>query len=48
MKVYVHGQGVTIAGKAWEIKAILKEYGKQHVLVKDWLKTVHQSVGRSD
>ncbi|MBT2677631.1 Z-ring formation inhibitor MciZ [Bacillus sp. ISL-35] len=48
MKVYVHGQGITIAGKAWEIKAILREYGKKHTLVKDWVETVSKSMGRPD
>jgi hypothetical protein len=41
MKIYVHGQGITLAGKAWEIKAILKQYGKKHELLKDWIETVN-------
>ncbi|WP_079509632.1 Z-ring formation inhibitor MciZ [Mesobacillus jeotgali] len=48
MKVYVHGQGFTIAGKAWEIKTILKEYGKKHEFVKDWVNTVNQHISRPD
>lgn len=48
MKIYVHGQGITLTGKAWEIKTILKEYGKKHELVKEWVDTVNQSVRRPD
>ncbi len=28
MKIYVHGKGVILSGKAWEIVQKLKEYGK--------------------
>lgn len=28
---------IILAGKAWEIQALLKKYAKQHKLVKDWL-----------
>ncbi|UYZ20650.1 Z-ring formation inhibitor MciZ [Mesobacillus jeotgali] len=42
MKIYVHSQGITLAGKAWEIQRTLKEYGKKHEFVKDWIETVNQ------
>lgn len=48
MKIYVHGQGITLAGKAWEIKTILKEYGKKHELVKDWVEAVNQPARRPE
>jgi hypothetical protein len=44
MKIYVHDQGITLAGKAWEIKQKLKEYEKQHKLVKDWINSVNKTV----
>ncbi len=30
MKVYVTSNGITLVGKAWEIKAKLKEYAKTY------------------
>jgi hypothetical protein len=42
MKIYVHSHGFTLAGKAWEVKRTLKEYGKKHEFVKDWVDTVNQ------
>ena len=48
MKIYVHSQGITLAGKAWEIKTILKEYGKKHELLKDWVETVNQTKRRPE
>jgi hypothetical protein len=48
MKIYIHGQGIILAGKAWEIKRTLKEYGKQHKLVKDWVETVNHPVRRPE
>jgi hypothetical protein len=43
MKIYVHDRGITLAGKAWEIKQKLKEYSRQHTLVKDWVSTVQKN-----
>ena len=37
MKIYVHEKGVTLVGKAWEIRAKLKEYSKDYYLLKDWV-----------
>ncbi len=48
MKIYVHVQGITLAGKAWEIRRKLKEYGNKHELVKDWIDAVNKSVRRSE
>ena len=37
MKIYVHQNGVTLVGKAWEIKEKLKTYGKSYAYVKEWI-----------
>lgn len=37
MKIYVHDQGVTLVGKAWEIRERLKYYGKKHKTFSDWI-----------
>lgn len=42
MKIYVHGKGVILAGKAWEIKAKLKQARQSFELVEDWVDTVHR------
>jgi len=39
MKVYVHEKGVILVGKAWQIRAKLKEYRKEFALLKDWVDT---------
>ncbi|WP_081734248.1 Z-ring formation inhibitor MciZ [Halalkalibacter akibai] len=41
MKIYVHNQGITLAGKAWEIKAKLKQARASFDLVEDWVNSVH-------
>lgn len=48
MKIYVHDNGVTLVGKAWEIKRKLREYRQEHILVKDWIKTVNKTARHSD
>jgi hypothetical protein len=47
MKVYVYENGFMMSGKVWEIKQKLKDYGKEYVLVKDWVEAVSKSVPRS-
>lgn len=37
MKIYVHEKGVTLVGKAWEIREKLKEYSKDYYLLKEWV-----------
>ncbi|MEG7380977.1 Z-ring formation inhibitor MciZ [Bacillus subtilis] len=37
MKVHLMPQGVVLVGKAWEIRAKLKEYGRTFQYVKDWV-----------
>lgn len=37
MKIYVHEKGVTLVGKAWEIKEKLKTYQKSYSYVKEWI-----------
>lgn len=48
MKIYVHCQGITLVGKVWEIRRTLKEYGKKHELVRDWVQSVNQTVRRPE
>ncbi|MDN4074644.1 MULTISPECIES: Z-ring formation inhibitor MciZ [Fictibacillus] len=40
MKVYIQQNGVTMVGKAWQIKYMLKQYMKQHSTVKEWITSV--------
>lgn len=37
MKIFIHEHGITFTGKAWEIRAKLKEYGRNYQLVAEWL-----------
>lgn len=37
MKVYRLNNRIVMSGKAWEIRAKLKEYGRMYHYVKDWL-----------
>lgn len=41
MKIYIHTQGVRMAGKAWEIEAKLREAKKSFQTVRQWVDTVH-------
>lgn len=45
MKIYVKENGVTIVGKAWQVKAALKHYGRSFKTIDDWTRSVsnHQS-----
>lgn len=47
MKIYVRENGITLTGKAWEIRQKLKEYGHEYKLVKDWLSAVSKPGRRS-
>ncbi|MFE8702593.1 Z-ring formation inhibitor MciZ [Cytobacillus sp. FJAT-54145] len=37
MKIYIHSKGITMAGKAWEIRTKLQEYQQHYDLLKDWV-----------
>jgi hypothetical protein len=37
MKIYMMDKGIVLCGKAWEIKAKLKEYNREFYYVKDWV-----------
>lgn len=39
MKIYRLPNRIVLSGKAWEIRAKLKEYGKTFQLVKDWIRS---------
>lgn len=40
MKVCVHGKGIILSGKAWEILRKLKEYNQEFETVLDWVQSV--------
>ena len=37
LKIYRLEKGIVLVGKAWEIKAKLREYNRSFRTVKDWL-----------
>lgn len=37
MKLYVHEKGMILVGKAWEIRAKLKEYNQHYYYLQDWI-----------
>lgn len=37
MKVFIRGNGITITGKAWQIKEKLKSCSKKYRYVAEWL-----------
>jgi hypothetical protein len=39
MKVIIHPKGVILQGKAWEIRAKLKEYSYSYEYIKEWTKS---------
>ncbi|WP_175991138.1 Z-ring formation inhibitor MciZ [Bacillus sp. Marseille-Q1617] len=39
MQVIVEKNRVVLAGKAWEVRAKLKEYSKKYGTVKEWTET---------
>ncbi|WP_084028981.1 Z-ring formation inhibitor MciZ [Bacillus sp. J33] len=43
MKVYVHSNGILLAGKAWEVREKLKQYSKKYIFVKDWVESQPKS-----
>ncbi|WP_163101073.1 Z-ring formation inhibitor MciZ [Peribacillus alkalitolerans] len=43
MKIYVHEKGITLSGKAWEIKHKLKEYSQQYQYVQQWIDGISQN-----
>jgi hypothetical protein len=46
MKVFVHEKGVTLVGKAWEIRQKLTEYQKKFEKVEDWVHFSNQNQPR--
>lgn len=40
MNIYVHEKGITLTGKAWEIRQKLNEYSKSFELVSDWVESL--------
>ncbi|MGG3574894.1 Z-ring formation inhibitor MciZ [Bacillus gobiensis] len=39
MKIYRLPNGIVLTGKAWEIRAKLKEYGKTFRTIKEWVRS---------
>ncbi|WP_078413668.1 Z-ring formation inhibitor MciZ [Priestia abyssalis] len=39
MKVYVIDNGIILVGKAWQIRAKLKQYSKKYESVSSWIET---------
>jgi hypothetical protein len=37
MKVYLQPNGVTLVGKAWQVKYMLKKYMKEYRTVQEWI-----------
>lgn len=50
MKIYIMPRGITMVGKAWEIRAKLKEYAKEYRTVEEWggQKRISDFVKRSE
>ncbi|MCM3760347.1 Z-ring formation inhibitor MciZ [Alkalihalobacillus oceani] len=46
MNIYVHQHGVVLTGKAWEIKAKLKELRHSYPTVESWLQSVEGTSSR--
>ncbi|WP_083991249.1 Z-ring formation inhibitor MciZ [Alkalihalobacillus pseudalcaliphilus] len=43
MKIDIHPNGIRLTGKAWEIKAKLKEAQKHYLYVKEWTDAVYST-----
>ena len=43
MKVYIGENQLLLAGKAWEIKYLLKQYSYKYEYVKDWVSHHHST-----
>ncbi|MDM5338837.1 Z-ring formation inhibitor MciZ [Fictibacillus enclensis] len=37
MKIYIQPKSVTLVGKAWQIRYMLKRYMKEHTTVQEWI-----------
>ncbi|MCM3714845.1 Z-ring formation inhibitor MciZ [Halalkalibacter oceani] len=46
MNIYLHQRGVVLTGKAWEIKAKLKELRHSYSTVESWLQSVEGTSSR--
>jgi hypothetical protein len=40
MKIYVKENGVTIVGKAWQVRAALKHYMRHFETIEEWSRAV--------
>jgi nicotinate-nucleotide pyrophosphorylase len=37
MKVYVQENGITLVGKAWQVRYMLKKYSDQYETIQEWV-----------
>ncbi|MFC0188381.1 Z-ring formation inhibitor MciZ [Fictibacillus aquaticus] len=37
MKVYIQPKGITLVGKSWQIKHMLKQYASRYHTVEEWI-----------
>ncbi|WLD91906.1 Z-ring formation inhibitor MciZ [Alkalihalobacillus sp. AL-G] len=43
MKIYLQPNSVTLVGKAWQIKYMLRKYMNEYRTVQDWIDGQHKS-----
>ena len=44
MKIYIFQNGVTLVGKAWEVREKLREYAKEFETVEQWVNGVNSNL----
>ncbi|MGP4082106.1 Z-ring formation inhibitor MciZ [Pseudalkalibacillus sp. R45] len=42
MKVYLQTNSVTLVGKAWQVRYLLKKYMQEYDTVQDWIEGRHK------
>ncbi|HET7629187.1 MAG TPA: Z-ring formation inhibitor MciZ [Bacillales bacterium] len=40
MKIYVKENGITVVGKAWQVKSALRHYARTFQTIEQWTKSV--------
>ncbi len=38
MKIYKQEKAIILTGKAWQVRHMLKNYRKDYIYIKDWIK----------
>ncbi|GAA4709627.1 Z-ring formation inhibitor MciZ [Brevibacillus fulvus] len=44
MKTYTSSEQLRLVGKAWEIRAMLRQWAKQPITLQEWLQRRHRAV----